>query len=133
MIFELHQCVGSRLRRLSRQADHYFRECLSEYDISENQMTLLFALHTFGEIEQGMLGKELVLDKSTVSRNVKLLEKKGYLSKSADYHPKISLSPAGTSLALELIPLWQETMQVLYQKLGKEGLELIGELESKLL
>ncbi|AUP78624.1 MarR family winged helix-turn-helix transcriptional regulator [Flavivirga eckloniae] len=133
MDFELQQCVGARLRRLSRQTDHLFRKCLKGYDISENQMTLLFALHVSGKIEQGLLGKELVIDKSSMSRNMSLLSKKGYIIKSNDYHPQVELSKKGEDIVLKLIPLWKQTMDTIYEKLGDEGMEMIENIESKLI
>jgi len=132
MNFELKQCVGSRIRRLSRQTDNCFRECLTDFDISENQMTLLFAVHSLGKVEQGLLGKELVIHKSSMSRNTALLLKKGYIIKSSGYRSQIELSKKGVQIVLKLIPLWKETMNTIYDKLGEEGMKMLEEIENRL-
>ena len=82
MKYQLEFCIGSRLRRLSRIADANIRKFLKDFKITENQMTILFAMHELGRVEQGKIGEVLCLERSTVSRNVKLLEKQGLISRT---------------------------------------------------
>jgi DNA-binding MarR family transcriptional regulator len=133
MKYQLEHCIGSRLRRLSRIADSHLRKCLVNFDISENQMTILFALSELGKVEQGKIGAELCLERSTVSRNVKLLEKLKLVARTPDYRPKIELTAAGKTLVEKLIPLWEEVMDELMSKLGKAGTRPIETLEKKLM
>ena len=79
MKYELNNCIGLRLRRLSRIVDGYYRKNLIDYEITENQLTILFLLSETKKVEQGRIGKVLKLERSTVSRNIKLLEKKGLI------------------------------------------------------
>lgn len=132
MKYDLELCIGSRLRRLSRIVDGHFRSQLSEFNITENQMTILFALSKMGKVEQGKIGQALVLERSTVSRNVKLLVKQNYIQRTSAYRPEIELSKEGFSLVQALIPLWENAMDELIVKLGKEGLPLIEALEKRL-
>ncbi len=132
MKYDLQLCIGSRLRRLSRIADGHFRSKLSEFNITENQMTILFVLNKMGKVEQGKIGQELVLERSTISRNIKLLEKQNYIKRTSDYRPEIELSKKGNELVQNLIPLWEETMDELILKLGKSGLTHLTELENSL-
>lgn len=132
MKYELQLCIGSRLRRLSRIADGHFRSKLSEFNITENQMTILFVLSKMGKVEQGKVGQVLVLERSTVSRNVKLLEKQNYINKTSAYRPEIELSKEGTELVQNLIPFWEETMDELISKLGENGLTHLTALENSL-
>jgi len=132
MKYDLELCIGSRLRRLSRIADGYFRSKLSEFNITENQMTILFALSKLGKVEQGIVGQALVLERSTVSRNIKLLEKQNYIKRTSAYRPEIELSKTGKELVQTLIPLWEETMDELILKLGENGLTHLSQLENSL-
>ncbi len=132
MKYDLQLCIGSRLRRLSRIADGHFRSKLSEFNITENQMTILFVLNKKGKVEQGKIGQTLVLERSTVSRNIKLLEKQNYVKRTSDYRPEIELSKKGNELVQKLIPLWEETMDELISKLGEDGLTYLSELENRL-
>lgn len=132
MKYSLQHCIGSRIRRLSRITDKYFRKLLSDFDITENQMTILFALSEMGKVEQGKIGQALALERSTVSRNIKLLEKQGLLRRTSDYRPEIELSIKGDQLVQTLIPLWEQTMDILIDKLGDDGLKYLKALENKM-
>lgn len=132
MEYDLPLCIGSRLRRLSRIVDGHFRKAINDYNITENQMTILFFLRKKGRTEQGKIGEILGLQRSTVSRNIKLLEKENYVMKSSNYRPDIDLTLKGGELVDNLIPLWNEVMNELVDKLGPSGMETINELEQKL-
>ncbi len=130
MKFEINQCIASRLRRLSRIADSYLRKQLEGFDITENQMNILFILYKLGRVEQGVIGKKLVLERSTVSRGVKLLEKQEYVKRTSDYRPDIELTSKGKVLVEKLIPLWEKFMDEICSKMGDKGIEQIEKLES---
>ena len=95
-------------------------------------MTILFALREMGKMEQGKIGHILALERSTVSRNIKLLEKQNLLIRTSDYRPEIELSTEGNKLVKTLIPLWEQTMDILTEKLGNEGLKYLNALENKI-
>ena len=82
MKYNLEQCIGNKLRRLSRIVDGHYRAGLKDFGITENQMTLLFVLHVTGQIDQGLLGKKLVLERSSISRNINVLFKNELLLNS---------------------------------------------------
>jgi DNA-binding MarR family transcriptional regulator len=132
MKYNLQQCIGARLRRLSRIADAHFRAELTDLDITENQMTILFALSKLGKIEQGKIGQNLVLERSTVSRNIKLLEKRNYLIRTEAYRPEVELTKEGKEFVQVLIPRWEKAMNKLISKLGMKGFELIEKLENRI-
>lgn len=131
MKFDYIDCIGSRLRQLSRIVDNMFRSYLQDFDITESQMTILFALTKLGRVEQGVIGQVLSLERSTVSRNVKILINKGYLEKSEDYRPLVSLSTEGEILVDKITPIWEEVMTVLTERLGNEGVAGLYKIEEK--
>lgn len=132
MKHNIRYCIGSRLRRLSRIADAYFRSQIADFNITENQMTILFALNELGKVEQGKIGKNLILERSTVSRNINLLEKRNYVSRTLTYRPAIELTKEGKDLVKTLIPLWENAMDELINKIEKEGVKSIEYLEKRL-
>lgn len=133
MKYDLEHCIGNRLRRLSRIVDRQFRAGLKAYQITESQLSILFVLRKLGKVEQGKIGEALVLERSTVSRNVKLLEKIGIVTRTLDYRPEIELTSKGNELIDTLIPIWEGLMDDLMDKLGAQGMEIIEALEMKLL
>ena len=132
MKYEVQQCIGANIRSLSRVVDGYYRSCLEGFEITENQMTILFTLSEMGKIDQGKIGEVLSLERSTVSRNIKLLEKKELLTRTNDYRPQIEISKKGKDLVLELLPGWEIVMDKLTDLVGTDTILLIQELERKL-
>ncbi|MEX0291060.1 MAG: MarR family winged helix-turn-helix transcriptional regulator [Flavobacteriaceae bacterium] len=133
MKYQLEHCIGSRLRRLSRVADGHIRKFLGAYRITENQMTILFTLHELGKVEQGKVGEFLCLERSTISRNIKLLEKQNLLSRTTEYRPEVELTAVGMDLVQKLIPQWEKAMDILVEQLQDEGMNHLQSLESKLI
>ena len=132
MKYELRECIGNRLRRLSRIVDKRFRSSLKDFDITENQMTVLFVLKNSGTVDQGILGKILMLERSSISRNINVLYRKGYVGKSNEYRPQVYLTRIGKKLVMKLIPLWEKVMDNIISEIGKDRMEMISKLEQKL-
>jgi len=132
MKYKLNECIGSRLRRLSRVVDGYYRKHFTGQNLTENQLTILFTLYETGSIQQSRLGKILALERSTISRNIRLLENSKLIRKTDDYRPEVELSMKGKNLAERVFPLWEHTMDELKGKIGDDGLQMISKLENKL-
>lgn len=132
MKYEFQNCIGANIRSLSRVVDNYYRSCLVKFDITESQMTILFTLSKLGKIEQGIVGNALSLERSTVSRNIKLLEKKDLIIRTSAYRPEVELSKEGEKLVQLLIPEWEKVMEELTDKIGKESVSIIQDFEKKL-
>jgi DNA-binding MarR family transcriptional regulator len=132
MKFDYEDCIGARVRQLSRIIDNHFRVHLKEIGITENQMTILFALKKMGLIDQGSIGIQLSLERSTISRSIKLLENKGYVKRTDAYRPEIELTVEGLELVAKLTPIWESIMDELREKLTATGLESLVHIESKI-
>jgi len=133
MKYKLDHCVGNKLRRLSRIVDGHFRSGIKDFNITENQMTILFLLHSMGTVDQGIIGKKLVLERSSISRNINVLQRNGYVARNSEYRPQVFLTEQGIDLVNQLIPLWETVMDNVILEIGDDGVEMINELEKKLL
>lgn len=131
MEYVVQKCIGARLRKLSRIADSFYKTKLSDFEITESQVTILFILNETKKIEQGKIGQLLFLERSTISRNIKLLEKRKLLTKTLEYRPIIELTDKGKDLVNDILPIWNEIMSELMNKIGKTGFKIIKELENK--
>jgi len=132
MKYKLEHCVGKKLRLISRFVDTQFRSSFKDFNITENQATLLFVLSSHGKIDQGILGKKLGLERSSISRNINVLVKSGYVEKSFEYRPEIFLTKKGKDLVKQLIPLWENVMDKIILEIGEDGVQMINNLEKKL-
>ena len=120
------------MRKLSRIIDNVYRSKLQEFGISENQLSILFAIRQTGLIEQGKLGEMLALERSSISRSIRLMVKKGWVKKSNDYRPLLELTAMGQEFVTLLIPVWEETMDELTQQFSTQGFELLSMLEQRI-
>lgn len=133
MEYELQDCIGIKLRRMSRKIDGLYRTRLKGFDITENQMSILFVLSKSGSIEQGRLGNYLLLEKSSISRTIRLLEGKKLVVRTKEYRPEVELTKLGTKKVSELLPVWDKIMQDIVDLIGMDGLNSLKDLEHKLL
>lgn len=123
------ECAGLRVRQASRLLTRVYDEALRPLGIQESQLSVLVAVTSFGEkgATMGALADELVMDRTTITRNVVPLEKAGYLrvARSAtDARVRIILlSPAGERLLESAYPLWENAQARLRRVLGKERFE----------
>lgn len=132
MKYQLRHCIGFRLRRLSRIADGKLRKFLGDHGITENQMTILFTLHELGKVEQGKVGEVLCLERSTVSRNIKLLEKQNLVRRTTDYRPEVALTAHGMDMVRTIIPEWEKAMDLFMDSLEQDGMDSLKKLEDKM-
>ena len=95
-------------------------------------MALLFVLHSIGSVDQGELGKKLVLERSSISRNINVLYRNGYVGKNSNYRPQVFLTAKGIDLVKQLIPLWENAMDTIISEIGDDGIDMINKLEQKL-
>ena len=130
--FEVHECFAARVRKLSRKLDNRYRILTKEFGISENQLNILFYLDVQKEVEQGVMAKDLVLERSTISRNLKVLEKLRLVTRSNDYHPVVTITAEGQKMVNEIVPKWNVLMNELEDCLGEEGVSSLKTLEGKI-
>jgi len=132
MKYKFNQCIASKLSRLSRITDNRVRKIVTDFDITESQMNILFALSELGKVEQGKIGQSLVLERSSVSRSVRILEKRNMIQRTSEYRPEIELTEKGKDVVAKLIPLWEDFMDEICGELGKDGIVMIDNLEEKI-
>lgn len=130
--FRITDCISGRIGRLNRVTSNIYRKYLSDTDVTESQMMILLTLLEFKSIEQINLANLLALEKSSLSRNLVRLQKMGFIVKTSDYHPTISLTKEGVTYSIELEKVWLNAMEQLSEKIGKDGFEALELLESRI-
>lgn len=92
-------CYGTQLRRSARALTRLYDEALKADGILLTQFSLLRALDRLGSATFHELAEEVALDKTTISRNVKVLDAAGWVEfePTEDLREKrILLSAAGS-------------------------------------
>ena len=82
----------------------------------------------------GKLARPLGMDRTTLSRNARILEKKGLVTieEGEDRrHHSIRITENGASVLRKALPLWEGAQESLAGELGEERMKtLLGDLQS---
>jgi DNA-binding MarR family transcriptional regulator len=125
------ECAGMRVRQASRLLTRIYDDCLRPLGIQESQLSVLVAVAILGEDgpTMGALAGKLVMDRTTLTRNVVPLERAGYLrvARSADDARArvVLLTRAGERLIESAHPLWEEAQNRIRRTLGEERFEAL--------
>ncbi len=126
---DLH-CPCANLRRAARLVTQlYSREMGAA--IEPPQFALLTALNTRPGASQSPLGRALGLDKTTMSRNLKLMEKNGWIipSDSEDKRERgYHLTPAGQKILTATKPGWSRAQTKLRTAMSSADWETMSEI-----
>ena len=118
-----HVCFAEQLRSASRAINKLYTAHLGDADIGIAQLSLLIRLYYFGEVTLSRLAKNLETDRTTLTRNVQLLERSGHVEVvgADDLRQRlVRLTDKGFRSLKIAIPRWQAAQDELRQRLGSE-------------
>lgn len=116
-------CMGLHIRRASRIITQVYDAALRPVELVVNQFTLLVALHLFESVPITQLAQELFVDQTTLTRNLKLLEKRGLIAIEPGTDRRVrlaSLTPKGYEIMVQAFPLWEQAQITVQQQLGQQ-------------
>ena len=123
-------CPLMRLLVISRKFEKVYRKYFNKLNVTQSQVSILLMVAKIGEIAQSAIGKQLELERSTVSRDLARLIDKGYLHKTANgVSPNISLTKEGIKVAKLVAREWEKGYKDSCDLLGKKGMNALGEIE----
>lgn len=121
---EVPYCACFNSRKLARAITRYFDKQMRAAGINGTQFSLLAAVNYFQPVTVNKLAEELVMDRTTLSRNVSVLEKDGLCDSSPGREDKrqreITLTQTGKETLEEAYPLWKEAQQHFYNFFDRE-------------
>ncbi len=127
-------CVCFNLRKTARLLSQIYDQALKPAELKGTQFSLLMAVAGQDNTSIGKLAQPLGMDRSTLSRNAKILEKKGLLTieEGEDRRRQsIKLTEKGTSVLRRALPLWEGVQESLAREMGEERLKtLLKDLQS---
>ena len=121
-------CLAGRTRLLSRAITGLYDEALRDANITAAQLTTLSFIHELGPIAPGEIAKELVLEKSTLSRNLGRMERNGWVTIAqgeAGHTQIIRVTRKGQAVIAKALPKWRAAQERAQELLGSGGAEAI--------
>ena len=131
---EATRCACFNLRKAARAVTQLYDEALRPTGLRITQFSLLAVLRLTGRVSMTRLAEETVMDRTTLSRNLEVLERDGlvWVELGTDARVReVELTRAGGARLEEAFPRWQEAQRTIARSLGPRRMErMLGDLAS---
>ena len=129
------ECIAKRIRFVNRVITGIYDRALRPLGIKANQAGILVLLFLEGGLSPGDIGKSLRMEKSTVSRNMDRMRKKGWIEiapRDDQASQIIRITPEGGKVLAAAHGRWTEAQKEAMRLLGEEGVRSVRGLYQKL-
>jgi DNA-binding MarR family transcriptional regulator len=129
------ECLALRVRFISRVITNLYDRSLQPLGIKINQATMLVVLEIRGESGPADIGNFLQMEKSTVSRNLDRMRKKGWIevmNKKEGISQVITITTKGRKLLAAFHREWVKAQKKASDLLGEDGVAAVGKLHDTL-
>jgi len=122
----VQNCTCFNLRKTTRAVTQLFDEALKPCGLYATQFTLLAAISSWNDATITELSKALIMDRTTLTRNLSPLQKKGWVevTPGADKRTRtLSLTRSGKKLLKNAMNYWNQVQNQVVKTLGKGNWE----------
>lgn len=116
-------CLCLHLQRAARVVARHFDDALRPLGLTNGQFSLLMSLNRPQAASIGSVSAVLAMDRTTVTANLKPLERRGLVSVMANDADKrrrhLTLTPAGRALLTAALPIWRQTHTAIERQLPR--------------
>jgi DNA-binding MarR family transcriptional regulator len=127
-------CICATARMAARSLTRVYDRALEPAGIRTSQFSILARLLEEGPLSVSHLAGRLAMDRTTLARDLRPLERRGLVSVSvgADRRVRMAeLTPAGNRLVDEVRPLWKQVQRDVRSQLGTDRVaRLMDELRA---
>lgn len=128
------RCSCFNLRKATRAVTQLFDHCLEPAGIRATQFTLLVSMASVSARTLTEMAQTLVMDRTTLTRNLKPLEKMGLIATTEpkDKRSKAyTLTEKGKEVLEKGVPLWEAAQLKIVQGLGEDKHQaILGDLSA---
>lgn len=124
-------CTCFNLRKATRVVSALFDSFFSSLGIRGTQFSLMCALYAKDSVAMNPLADILAMDRTTLSRNLKLLEADGLAAQVAGSDRRTrywALTEKGRDVFYQAVPLWEKAQQAVTEQLGAETVQRLNAL-----
>ena len=127
-------CIGFNLRKANRAVSQLYDEMLRPTGIRGTQYSLLVTLKVMDSVLVTYLAEKVVMDRTTLSRNLEVMEKQGLVSVTPGKDRRtrrVMITETGSAVLLDAYPLWQQAQAKIRESMSEERLQsLMADLSS---
>jgi DNA-binding MarR family transcriptional regulator len=117
-------CACFAIRKAARVATQLYDEVLQSSGLRVTQLTLLVAINLADSVSITALGEKLLMDRTTMTRNLKPLQRQGLIAigRGKDRRFRVvSLTARGHEALGNALPLWRKAQARFLKKVGPTG------------
>jgi DNA-binding MarR family transcriptional regulator len=126
-------CAAFNFRRTARAVTRLYDLGLAPSGIRATQFAILTAIAKFQPVSISRIGEILVLDQTTLTRSLRLLQKQGFLeisSRSERRQRFLTLTDSGVKALAVAVPLWRKVQAKFLADMGGDAWSVLrNELE----
>jgi len=129
------ECLLGHWRKVNRVLTGIYEAEMRDWGVKPSQLNLLVAVAKTGPVRRIDLGKRLHLDPSTLTRNLQLILKQGWIEEKPDEadqrSSRLKITLKGRKLLEGIAPAWKRAQGRARQMLGSEGAALVLGLKER--
>ena len=117
-------CTCGELRRAARAVTLLYDKAFESSGLLSTQLGVLHTIYNSASITISQLGGELGIDRTTLTRNLSVLERQELINISSgkDHRTRIiTITSKGTNSIASAIPLWNEIQRKVKQQMGEKA------------
>ena len=121
-------CVGFNTRRATRLVTQYYDKALTPAGLRSTQYSLLSVLLMMEKASIQELALVLAMDRTTLTRNLSPLRKKGWIKVSVGTDRRarpVLITRKGRTILDKALPLWQQAQAQIVNSLGASNWDQI--------
>jgi DNA-binding MarR family transcriptional regulator len=129
------ECIAVRVRLINRVISALYDEALRPFGLRISQANILAAVACMGEARPTEVSQILRIEKSTLSRDVELMKRNGWLESvppTGGRNQTIRLKPKGERLLERIHPSWEKAQAEAKQLIRKDGEVALGQMAARL-
>lgn len=119
-------CACNQLRRATRGITQLYDAALAPSGLKVTQLPILVGLGSAGDLPVTTLADALALDRTTLTRNLRVLESRGLVRTSESEQDArvrmVSLTLEGSRVLSGALPRWEEMHRAVEERFGRERL-----------
>jgi DNA-binding MarR family transcriptional regulator len=123
------ECIAVRVRALNRAVTALYDDALRPHGLRVGQLNLLVAIAYIGTARAADLCRVLRMEKSTLSRDVELMRRRGWLEvddSSVGRARPLRVTAAGARLLGAVRPAWSSAQQKARTLVGDQGVAALS-------
>lgn len=126
-------CLASKTILSMRIMNKIYKKHLKPHKITQSQLGIMMVMAHFKQLPQADLGRMMLLERSTVTRDLKRLVDSGYLQKEGVVNKlDILITEKGLNYLESILPAWNEAMKEAEAILGEDGMMALDVVLSRL-